>query len=345
MRLPNLLNQLKDAVFLIDPESDSIADANPEACALLGYSREELISIGVFAVHPDDIQEFQKFTQLVRAGGGGWTDGLRCLTKSGGVLAIEIYASIISIYGEIGTVVIVRAVADGHPDARKIEVERQRNVAIVEERNQLASEIHDTLVQPLTLMVLRLEMADDAMDGDQTVARAELESIRLLAASCVEEARRSIWDLQPQVLDSSGLVEAVEIEVERLRQNNIEGDLRVTGAEPIALCHRNKSAALRVVQEALNNVINYSQAKTAVVSIYFDLEELRITVADDGVGFEHRATQGISPTGGGFGLTNMRERARLTGGLMQVQSTLGQGTTVEARIPYESTEPGVTGAN
>lgn len=111
MRLPNVLNQLNDAVFLIDPESDRIADANSEACAVLGYSLEELISVGVFVVHPDDIQEFRKFIQSVLTEGGGLTEELRCLTKSGDVLAVEIYASMISIYGETGMVVIVRALA------------------------------------------------------------------------------------------------------------------------------------------------------------------------------------------------------------------------------------------
>ena len=83
MRLPNVLNKLNDAVLLIDPESETIADANPEACAMLGYSREELTSVGVSAVHPDDIQEFRKFTQPVQDGGGGWNDELRWVTKSG----------------------------------------------------------------------------------------------------------------------------------------------------------------------------------------------------------------------------------------------------------------------
>ena len=59
MRLPNVLNQLNDAVFLLNPRFDVIVDANPKACALLGYSRSELVSVGISAIHPDEIQEFR----------------------------------------------------------------------------------------------------------------------------------------------------------------------------------------------------------------------------------------------------------------------------------------------
>ncbi len=105
---------------------------------------------------------------------------------------------------------------------------------------------------------------------------------------------------------------------------------------------RHQLAAFRVVQEALSNVINHSEAKTAVVALRFDRESLRITVVDDGIGFEPRAARVISPKEGGFGLNNIQERARMTGGSMQVHTAPCQGTTVEVRIPYHSSEPATT---
>ncbi len=191
-------------------------------------------------------------------------------------------------------------------------------------------------------MVLRLDLAGETMESDPAAARAGLDSIKLLAAKCVEEARRSIWDLQPQALDSAGLVEALKNEVARLSESGIDGELRVEGAEAIEMDPRNQSAALRIVQEALNNIINHSKAKTALVSLYYYQQELKITVADNGIGFEHLTNRTVSVSGGGFGLTSMRERALLAGGSAVVQSTPGQGTTVEIRIPYDSPNPGIT---
>lgn len=336
MRLPMVLNQLNDAVFAIEIGTDRIMDANPKACAMLGYDRDELVSLGVSAIHPDEIQEFKKFSRSVQTDGEGWTDELNCLTKSGDTLAAEISASIIVLDGISCMVAIVRSVAESRIYSRHIET--QRNLAIVEERNRLSREIHDTIAQSLTVLVLKLDLVGQTMVGDPAAAKAELESLKLTATMCAEEVRRSVWDLLPQTLDSSGLVEAIRIETEKLRESGIRVGFRVSGAEVTAMDRRNKSAALRIVQEALSNVIKHSKAKVVAVHLDFGLEALHITVTDDGIGFEPRTAQGMSPAGGGFGITSMQQRARLTGGSVNVQSTLlGQGTSVEATIPYRST--------
>jgi signal transduction histidine kinase len=112
--------------------------------------------------------------------------------------------------------------------------------------------------------------------------------------------------------------------------------MRVSGAETVPMDRQNKAAALRIVQESVNNIVNHAMTKTASVYLGFEPEEVCITVADNGGGFEHSAGQAESPAGGGFGLNSMQERARLTGGSLKVRSILGRGTTVEARIPYSS---------
>ena len=107
---------------------------------------------------------------------------------------------------------------------------------------------------------------------------------------------------------------------------------------------RHQLAALRVAQEALSNVIKHSEAQTVSVRIDFGLASLVITVTDDGIGFEAPGAQGVSPTSG-FGISSMHDRARLTGGSVEVQSSLGAGTTVEARIPYRTIAPGIPVGN
>ena len=342
MRLPYVLNQLNDAVFLIDPRTDMVVSANVKACAMLGYSPDELTSVDVSAIHPDEIQEFKTLTDSVQAEGQGWTDELSCLTKSGDVLAAEISASMIVIDGELCIVAVVRPVFESRLYARHVEV--QRDLATVEERNRLSREIHDTIAQSLTVLVLRLDLLRETIVGDPAAAHAEFESLKLMADRCVEEVRRSIWDLQPLALDGSGLVEAVKVEMEKLGGYGIKESLEVTGTEAIEMDRRHQSAALRVVQEALTNVLKHAEAKAVLVRLDFGLASLAITVTDDGKGFENPVTQGISPTGG-FGMSSMQERARLTGGSVEVQSSIGSGTTIEARIPYRTTTPGISVGN
>ncbi len=337
MRLPNVFDQLNDAVFVIDSRSDVIVDANPKACALLGYSRSELVSVGISAIHPDEIQEFRMFTRSVQAEGRGWTDELSCLTKSGDVLATEISASMIVIDGVSSMVAIVRPVSESRFYARHIEL--QRGLAVVEERNRLSREIHDTIAQSLTALAMRLDLVGDIIVSDPAAANAEFESLKLFADRCVEEVRRSIWDLRPKALDSSGLVEAVKIEMAKLRESGIKEDLRVSGAEALTMDRLHQSAALRVIQEALSNVIEHSKAVTAVVHLDFRSESFVITVTDDGVGFETRRAPDDSPTRSGFGITSMQERAWLVGGSVSVESAPGQGAVVNVEIPHKPVTP------
>ncbi|PKB70477.1 MAG: hypothetical protein BZY87_10125 [SAR202 cluster bacterium Io17-Chloro-G6] len=343
MRLPNILNQLNDAVFLIDPGEGRIADANPKACAMLGYSRDEFMSARDSAINPDEIQKLHEFIDSVNIDGAGWTDELRCLTKLGDVLATEISASMIMIDEKLCMVAIARPVYQGRDYIRHIEV--QRNLAIEEERNRMSREIHDTLAQSLTLMVLKLDLIGEAIVTDSASVRAELKSVQLLATKCVEDARRSIWGLITQELESLGLVESIRIEMDRLKDINIMGEFWVSGAQEIAMDLRHQLAALRIVQESLSNIINHSNAKTGTVYLDFDVEFLSITIVDDGDGFEPRAARGISPAGGGFGITSMRERTRQIGGTVNIQSALGQGTTVEVRIPNRSDDSNIDAAS
>lgn len=339
MRLPYVLDQLNDAVFVINPRFDAIVDANPKACELLGYSRSELLSLGISAIHPDDIQEFKTFTRSVQDEGRGWTDELSCLTKGGDVLAAEISASMIVIGGVSCMVAIVRPVSESRLYSRHIEL--QRSLAVVEERTRMSREIHDTIAQSLTVLAMRLDLVGDMIVSDPAAAGAELDSIKLFANRCVEDVRRSIWDLRPKALDSSGLVEALKLEMAKIRESGIKYDLRVSGTEALNMDQVHQSAALRVIQEALSNVIKHSKAETAVVHLDFRLESLIVTVTDDGIGFETQRAQDDSPTRSGFGITSMQERARLIGGNVSVESAPGQGAVVNVEIPYQPVASGV----
>ena len=255
------------------------------------------------------------------------------MTKSGDVLAAEISASMIVIDGISCMVAILRPVSESRLYTRHIEL--QRELAVVEERNRLSREIHDTIAQSLTVLALRLGLVGDIIVSDPAAAGAEFESLKLLANRCVEDVRRSIWDLRPKALDSSGLVEAVKIEMAKLRETGIKEDLRVSGAEAFTMDRLHQSAAFRVIQEALSNVVKHSKAETATIHLDFRLESLVITVTDDGIGFESPRARAESPIRSGFGITSMQERARLIGGYVSVESAPGRGAVVNVEIPYQ----------
>ena len=109
-RFRKIFNHANDAAFVLDPARDAILDANPRACRLLGYSREELLALPLSAVHPDEMPRFRAFAQTVMDEGSGWTDDLTCLTKAGQRVPAEISASTVEINGAPCVVAWVRDV-------------------------------------------------------------------------------------------------------------------------------------------------------------------------------------------------------------------------------------------
>ncbi|MCH7979286.1 MAG: sensor histidine kinase, partial [Acidobacteria bacterium] len=130
---------------------------------------------------------------------------------------------------------------------------------------------------------------------------------------------------------------ALRAEVAKACDEGIECSLEVVGEQPSAIDQPAELTILRIAQEALANVCRHSRATKAVVQVDFGASEASLVIRDDGLGFDVAAPSGmLSPTGGGFGLTSMRERSRLARGRIQVRSTPGKGTVVEASVPYVS---------
>lgn len=206
-----------------------------------------------------------------------------------------------------------------------------RELAVLEERTRLAREIHDTLAQQLTAIVLQLEAAEAFVERNPGRVGSVVVTARDLARSALQEARRSVWNLRPATLEATGLVAALEREVRRWRQQSgVPARLHAEGLpNPLPLSPAAEVALFRIVQEALTNVAHHSQARRVDVTVARHGGALEISVVDDGVGFELET----APQRGSFGLVGMGERARLAGGSLEVTSRPGDGTSVVVRLP------------
>ena len=220
-------------------------------------------------------------------------------------------------------------------DAEKKHQETIRDMAVLEERNRLAREIHDTLAHSLTGIIIQLEIAGELVNEEPRAAQTQIEEVQKLARQSLEEARRSVWDLHPQVNISNSLTETIQREVARTAKSGVKLSLVVKGEEPQSIDRRIRLAVLRIVQEALGNVLKHARASEVEVRLTFEPSELRVRITDDGIGFDISAAQGIlSMTVGGFGLISMQERARLVGGDFEIRSAPGRGAWVEVCTPY-----------
>jgi signal transduction histidine kinase len=204
----------------------------------------------------------------------------------------------------------------------------ERKAGTLEERQRLAREIHDTLAQGFASILVNFERAEQVDGLSSSPARPHLDIARSVAREGLEEARRMLAALRPEVLEQRGLPEALgRVCDDWSRRTGIASSLSVTGA-PEPMHPDIELTVLRGTQEALTNVARHSGARTAAVTLSYMEDVLVLDVQDDGRGFVPGAAAGV-----GYGLTGMEERARRLRGSFSVESTPGEGTTVSMTLP------------
>ncbi|MGH6656532.1 MAG: GAF domain-containing sensor histidine kinase [Actinocrinis sp.] len=211
--------------------------------------------------------------------------------------------------------------------------ERERELAISQERTRLARELHDAVAQKLFALRLTAEAAGGLVEQDPERARAHLAQISGLAREAAEELRAAVGELRPAELDEDGLAAAMRKQVDVLdRAEQTRGGPRVVFSdEPIsALPPAHEQVVLRVAQEAMHNALRHAGAKRIELSLRPAAHHGAVlTVTDDGSGFD----PGAATPARGLGLVSMRERADSVGGRVRISSAPGQGTTVRLEVP------------
>ena len=194
----------------------------------------------------------------------------------------------------------------------------------------MAREIHDTLAQGYTSIIMLAQVARTALEKDRTGELAQrLELIEEVACENLGEARSLVAASAPVGLDGATLTDAVRRLVRRFgAETRIVTQVSVTG-EPAGLSRDGEVLLLRSAQEALANVRRHSGARSVTVGLTGTEADARLQVTDDGTGFDLRDTAGPR----GFGLAGMRDRAEACGGELSLTSAPGQGTQVAVRVP------------
>ena len=207
--------------------------------------------------------------------------------------------------------------------------ERSRQAAVLEERNRLARDIHDTLAQGFTGVIVQLEAVEDAIACcRRKEANAHLQRASELARRSLNEARRSVHALRPEALQGGNFWEALKGLIKNTTAGtalhttfNLHGKMRHL---PLVW----QENLLHIGQEALTNALKYAHPRNFETRLTFNTKEVRLELRDDGDGFK------IKERHDGFGLTGMRERADQMGGKLKITSARGKGTKVVVSLPY-----------
>ena len=202
-------------------------------------------------------------------------------------------------------------------------------LAMTQERNRLAREIHDTLGHTLTIVNVQIEAAKVVMDSDPGRALEAMNKAQELAQKGLNRVRESVAALRESPVSNRSLHEAIASLVKEAQSSGIVTEFQVSG-EPQALEHKVSLALYRAAQEGLTNVRRHARASRVDVVLDFQPGEVRLDVKDNGVG--------AGETTRGFGLLGIRERMQLLGGRLEIDTGVGQGFCLTASVPLPSAD-------
>lgn len=211
-----------------------------------------------------------------------------------------------------------------------------RTAGVLAERQRLAHEIHDTLAQGFTSIVTQLEAAEQALGADPTTTADHIARAKDTARDSLREARRTVEALRPAPLERAPLPDALRDLAARWTDAppDAPGISIVVDGAPTPMPPAVDDALLRVAQEALTNIGRHAAASHVDLTLSYLDDLVLLDIQDDGVGFAVGDGAGDGDvTHGGYGLTSMRERVALVGGVLVVESAPADGTTVAARVP------------
>ena len=322
--LRRLFDHAGDAIFVHGLDG-RIRDVNLAGCETLGYTRDELLGMCPwdFVVH-DSREKIQSSWAQMRPGFPLTViDELR--RKDGALFPVEVR--------------LVRSSADQHEViiaiCRDITKRRQAETArvkaegaLVEERNRMAREIHDTLAQSFTGILLQLEAAEGAIEAGLSL-KGYIDRVRDIARFGLGEARRSVLGLRPFVLEEKGLEHALRQLAER---SSIEGAI-ICELTASGVVQRLDSVVelvfFRIAQEAVGNAVKHAKATRISIELIFAPTEVKLGVTDNGRGMAADADVLVKT---GYGLLAMRERAREIGGQFEIEDATGGGTRISLAV-------------
>jgi signal transduction histidine kinase len=202
------------------------------------------------------------------------------------------------------------------------------------ERQRIARDLHDETGQSLTAIGMGLRGLSSKLGARNRDALNTLHKLETLTADSLKELQRLMTDLRPSHLDDLGLSAALRWYAGRVQEHsslNIRVDIH---GEECELDDAMKITIFRIIQESLNNVIKHSQATHVNIHMHFEEKNVRISVMDNGIGFDREQVQQRRTSRPSLGLAGMEERAALLGGKVTVHSRPDYGTQVETLIPY-----------
>jgi signal transduction histidine kinase len=209
-----------------------------------------------------------------------------------------------------------------------------------DERRRISTELHDGLAQWMSSVSYAIQLSSTYLDRmNIEKAREEIQRAGSIISQSIKELRRVILDLHPSTLAELGMIGALKQNIKAFSDEaGIFCHFSITG-EPIPLSPAQEITIYRILSEALNNVRRHSRASLVELGLKFEKGYITVEIADNGKGFNLDETIKNQVAEGNIGLISMRERSEIIGGSLEINTSIGNGTTVSVRIPVSVTQP------
>lgn len=209
-----------------------------------------------------------------------------------------------------------------------------RQLTILEERERIAAELHDSLAQSLAYLNLKLNELESGLGKERPrTTDGTVNEMRKIVGDAYDDVRQAIFGLRAEMSENGDFIPSLTQFVhDYSAMRKLPVDLRIPNPEAIRVTLHAEVQLIRIIQEALTNVSNHAKARKSVVNVECDGDYARIIIEDDGEGF---LVDGAGNSNFRFGLKTMRERTQAVGGQFTVESALGKGTKIIVRLPLE----------
>jgi two-component system sensor histidine kinase DegS len=336
-RYRGLFENSSDAIFICSTTA-RIISINQACEDLMGYTPIELTDTFIYDLIPldnrDKVKQLfsEKSWKILRVG----IEEAQLLKKNGTKAFVELRVSpILRTDQVIGMQIIVEDVTEEKQLRKNMEYYvKQITRAQEDERLRISRELHDDTAQLLATLSRDLDTLITEKSAIKTPVRNQLKKLREMAETSLKGVRRFSQDLRPSILDDLGLVPALE-----WLTSALQDDLKVTTKYNLVGDSRRLSPEIeltvfRITQEVISNIRRHSNATRVELTLDYSDDALTLIVSDNGKGFNVPERTSDLALSGKLGIIGMRERARLIGGTLIVQSEKDTGTTVTLRVPY-----------
>lgn len=356
---------IDDGLIIFDVGSDLVIEANQAAAAMHGYSREEFVGLRSAAfIHPDSHHQFHEYVRTVQPGDAFEAVAVH-IRQNGLPFTVEVLGTALIYQDRPCLFSIVREVSELEQTERSLQramgadqreqnmllegsqtlapklelkpgltldqlqviYEQVRTLAVLQERQRLAQNLHDAVNQSLFSASLMAEVLPRLWERHPDEVRESLEDLRRLTRGALAEMRGLLVELRPLVLADSELDDLLRLLGDALTgRTNIPVAVTVAGREssgPGTLPADVQTAFYRLCQEALNNIAKHSGASQVAIHLQYEGNAVTLSIRDDGRGFE----PGQIPSGH-YGVSMMHERAKAVGAVLSITSRPGQGTEI-----------------